>query len=146
LVTSENGINLLKRFEGCRLRAYRDVVGVWTIGFGHTGPEVVPGLLITSEKATEYLEHDLAKFESAIIKIVNVPLSQCQFDALVCLTYNIGISHFSTSTLLTQLNAGNYVAAANEFTKWDMAGGKQVPGLLTRRCAERSLFNGDTLI
>jgi len=146
LVIGKNGIDLIKRFEGCRLRAYRDLVGVFTIGYGHTGPDVKPGRIITNDLATDYLEADLTKFESAVTHLVKVSLTQCQFDALVCLTYNIGISHFSTSTLLTQLNAGNYVAAANEFTKWDMAGGKQVPGLLTRRCAERSLFNGDTLI
>ena len=143
MVTGENGIDLIKRFESCRLRSYRDVVGVWTIGYGHTGPDVTPGKTITSEQATDLLDADLHKFEDAINQLVKVPLAQTQFDALVCLVYNIGLSHFGTSTLLRILNAGDYASAANEFPKWDMAGGKQIPGLLTRRCAERALFKGE---
>ena len=146
MVISKSGIDLIKRFEGCRLKSYRDVVGVWTCGYGHTGPDIKPGRTITNDTATDYLEADLAKFENAVTHLVKVSLTQCQFDALVCLIYNIGVSHFSTSTLLKHLNAGDFTAAANEFPNWDKAGGKQVPGLLTRRCAERSLFNGETLV
>lgn len=139
--TSQNGINLIKSFEGCRLEAYKDIVGVLTIGYGTTGPDVKPGMQITQEQAEIFLRRDLVKFEEAILKAVKVPLNQNQFDALVCFCYNVGSAAFRNSTLLKLLNAGHFVEAAKQFLVWNKAGGKVVLGLARRREAESNLFS-----
>ncbi|MDE1715762.1 lysozyme [Chromobacterium amazonense] len=140
--TSQNGIAIIQKFEGLRLTAYRDIVGVLTIGYGHTGPDVTPGLTITQPRAVALLQQDLAKFEAGVSRLVKVPLSQNQFDALVSFSYNLGLGSLQNSTLLRLLNAGDYVGAAGQFILWDKAGGKAVPGLLARRTAEQALFKG----
>ncbi|MBM2884118.1 lysozyme [Chromobacterium phragmitis] len=140
--TSQNGIALVQKFEGLRLTAYRDIVGVLTIGYGHTGPDVTPGLTITQPRAVALLQQDLAKFEAGVSRLVKAPLSQNQFDALVSFSYNLGLGSLQNSTLLRLLNAGDYVGAAGQFILWDKAGGKAVPGLLARRSAEQALFKG----
>lgn len=137
---SEAGLVLLKSFEGLRLESYRDSVGILTIGFGHTGPKVCEGLTCSRERANDLLKQDVADAEEAIHQSVKVEISQRQFDALVCLTYNIGARAFKTSTLLRLLNGGKMVGAADQFLKWNHAGGRQVAGLTKRRQAEHDLF------
>ncbi|MFP0401323.1 lysozyme [Acinetobacter nosocomialis] len=142
--TSNAGLNLIKGFEGKRLNAYDDGVGVWTIGFGTikypNGVRVKKGDTCTEQQAETYLKNDLTKFEVAINKLVKVPLTQNQFDALVSLTYNIGSGAFNNSTLLKKLNKGDYQGAADQFLVWNKAGGKVMKGLVRRREAERALF------
>tara|TARA_Y100000758_G_scaffold286669_1_gene237563 strand:- start:347 stop:832 length:486 start_codon:yes stop_codon:yes gene_type:complete len=134
------GKDLLKFFEGCELVAYQDSVGVWTIGYGHT-KGVYDGMTITQEEAEQMLEHELIEYEGYIDKYVTVPLTQNQFDALVVWVYNLGPTNFKNSTLLKELNAGNYTAAGTEITRWNKAGGKVLTGLVRRREAEARLFN-----
>ncbi len=138
--TSSAGLQLIKSFEGLRLTAYQDMVGVWTIGYGHTGPDVRPGLMITQEQANALLAADLARFEQGVAKLVTLLLNQYQFDALVSFSYNLGLGNLQHSTLLRLLNAGEVTAAAEQFLCWDKAGGRQVAGLTRRRKAERELF------
>jgi len=141
---SENGINLIKRFEGCRLTAYQDSVGVWTIGYGWTQPvdgkPVGKGMTITQQKANQLLTEGVAQYENGVTNLVTVPLNQNQFDALVDFAYNLGVNALKGSTLLKKINAGDYAGAVNEFTKWNKAGGKELAGLTRRREAEKSLF------
>lgn len=136
------GLQLLTSFEGCRLLAYKDIGGVWTIGYGHTGPEVVFGLKISQQQAEEYLRADLSKFEAGIKKLVKVPLTDNEYSALVCLVYNIGLGAFEASTLLRRLNDSKYEDAANQFLRWNKDNGVVVAGLHRRRQAERELFLG----
>lgn len=137
---SAAGIELLKQFEGCRLTAYQDSVGVWTIGFGTT-TGVKEGQTISQVKAEEYLRFDLAIFEKAVTESLKVPVNQNQFDALVSFTYNVGVSAFRSSTLLNLINekTDKKVVAA-EFSKWVKAGNQTLPGLVSRRKAESELF------
>lgn len=138
--TSTNGVNLIQQFEGLRLQAYQDSVGIWTIGYGHTGADVKPGLKISQDQATSLLEKDLARFEAGVNKLVSVPLTQNQFDALVSFSYNLGIGSLQSSTLLKLLNAKNYQGAAEQFPRWNKAGGDVLAGLTKRRLAEQGLF------
>lgn len=137
---SQKGVDLIKHYEGCRLKAYKDIVGVWTIGYGHTGGDVHEGQVITQEEAEALLRLDLERFERGVQFQVTVPLTQNQFDALVSFSFNLGLGALKGSTLLKKLNAGDYAGAQREFLKWDMAGGKHVPGLQIRRTAESFLF------
>ncbi|HCB29731.1 MAG TPA: lysozyme [Acinetobacter lwoffii] len=141
---SPSGVDLICNFEGLRLKAYDDGVGVWTIGFGTTkypnGIRVKKGDTCTLDQAKAYMQNDLKSFEQTVNNTVKVPLNQNQFDALVSLAYNIGSTAFKNSTLVRQLNEGNYKAAANQFNVWVNAGGKRMQGLVNRRAAERTLF------
>ena len=134
------GLALIKHYEGLRLIAYADVVGVLTIGYGHTGADVTPGLVITQTQADQLLADDLARFESGVSGLALVPLNANQFSALVSFSYNLGLGNLRQSTLLRELNGGDYTAAANQFPRWDRAGGRELPGLLKRRQAEQALF------
>ena len=139
---STNGIDLICSFEGLRLKAYDDGVGVWTIGYGTTvidGTKVKKGDTCTLEQARSYMANDLKKFESAVNQ-VKVPLNQNQYDALVSLAYNIGVGAFLSSTLFKKLNAKDYKGAAEQFDRWNRAGGKVMRGLTNRRAKERKLF------
>lgn len=142
--TSEKGIALIKQFEGCKLTAYQDSVGVWTIGYGWTQPvdgkPIRAGMTIKQEAAERLLKTGLVSYESDVSRLVKVGLTQGQFDALVSFTYNLGARSLSTSTLLRKLNAGDYAGAADEFLRWNKAGGKVLNGLTRRREAERALF------
>lgn len=131
---------LIKVSEGLSLVAYLCPAGVLTIGYGHTGKDVVEGMVIDHQEADRLLQVDLEKFEKEVSKLVKVGITQNQFDALISFTYNLGASALKGSTLLKKLNAGEYMAAANEFPKWVKAGGKVLPGLVTRRRKERELF------
>lgn len=136
---SENGLELIKRFEGCRLAAYQDSVGVLTIGYGHTRG-VKRGDRITQAQADEFLAQDAAGAAADVSRRVNVPLNQNQFDALVSFTFNLGDGNLKSSTLLRRLNEGNYRAAAEQFGRWVFAGDVLREGLVRRREAEKSLF------
>ena len=134
------GLNLLKRSEGLVLTAYRDPVGIWTIGYGHTGPEVKPGLKISPAQAETLLRKDLGRFEAVVRSLVKAPVNANQFSALVSFTYNVGTGALGQSTLLALLNQQNYQGAADEFSRWVYGGGQTLPGLVKRRSEERSLF------
>lgn len=133
--------------EGLRLTAYQDSGGIWTIGYGHTGPEVKRGLTITQEKATVYLINDVAWAEKAVNDFVKANLTQNQFDSLVSLTYNIGVGDadgyppgLRTSTVVKRINIGDYSGAAEALTWWNKVNGAVSRGLVARRSREKALF------
>lgn len=136
---SIDGINLIKKYEGCRLTAYKCPAGVWTIGYGHT-KNVKSGMKITQNQANALLEDDLKRIGNTIIQLVNVSMHQNQFDALVSFTFNCGSSALKRSTLLKKLNNKDYEGAANEFIKWNKSNGKVLNGLVKRREEEKALF------
>jgi lysozyme len=142
LETSPAGLRAIRNHEGTVLTAYRDIGGVWTIGVGHTGSEVVEGLVWTQGQADEALSHDIRHAEAAVSRAVKVPIGQAQFDALVSLTFNIGVGAFAKSTLVRMLNAGDLAGATQQFLVWNKVGGKIAPGLVRRRAAEQSVFSG----
>jgi lysozyme len=144
MTPSINCIKLVKRSEGDVLKAYPDPGtggDPWTIGYGHTGPEVHQGMVITQPEAEILLGQDLQRVGQQVAKAVKVELTQNEFDALVCFVFNVGIGNFMKSSMLRLLNAGDYAAAANEFDKWTKAAGHVLPGLVTRRHDEKDLFN-----
>lgn len=139
--TNQAGLDLIKSFEGCRLTAYKDQGGTWTIGVGHTGSDVFEGLTIDQEQADDLLQDDLARTEDGVNALVTCKhLSDNQFAALVCFTYNVGIGNLRASLLLRCVNMGNLNDAAGQFERWDHVKGISNPGLLRRRQAERALF------
>lgn len=138
--TSQGGLDFIQDVEGCKLFAYLDTGGVWTIGVGHTGPEVVKGLSCTMEQAMAWLAEDVREAEDAINKAVKVSLTQNQFDALVSFVFNVGVGAFLSSTLLKKLNAGDYEGAAGQFPRWNKDNGKEIAGLTKRRHLEQSVF------
>ena len=142
LTYSKDGLAITEQFEGCRLVAYQDQVGVWTIGYGHTGSGVVSGLTITQDQAIDLLASDVAASAAYVNAAVTVELQQNEFDALVDFVFNLGRGAFAGSTLLKNLNAGQFDAAAAQFDLWDHAGGQVVAGLLRRRQAEQAMFQG----
>ena len=138
--TSLNGIELIKKFEGFSDKPYLCPAGHLTIGYGHVIPVNTSQLRVTKLRAEEILRRDLARFESSILKLINVPLNQNQFDALVSFTYNLGAGALQRSSLRQKINRGEYQIAANEFLKWVYAGGKRLNGLVLRRSAESQLY------
>lgn len=140
MTTSQAGRKAIELFEGLRLQAYRDQRGIWTIGYGHTGAEVVSDLTITEAQADELMAQDLHHVEDFISSHVTVRLTQNQFDALVSLVFNIGVGNFGNSTLLKLLNESDYLGAANQFLAWDKTNGEENQGLLSRRILERTTF------
>ena len=130
----------LERWEGLRLKAYRDVGGIWTIGYGHTGPDVYAGKTITVEQAADLALVDIEEASDAVNRGVKVPITQNQFDALVSLTYNIGVGAFARSTCLRRLNQRDFDGAAEALTWWNKVKGRVVDGLVNRRNAEKELF------
>ena len=135
-----SGLKLTESFEGVRLKAYQDVKGIWTIGYGHTGPDVHPGLVITQPEADALLTKDVQNAVRCVNEAVKVQITQDEFDALVDFTFNDGSGNFEGSTLLKDLNAGNRTGAAAEFLLWVNSGGHRIPGLVRRRQAEEQLF------
>ncbi|HEU4636402.1 MAG TPA: lysozyme [Edaphobacter sp.] len=138
---SANGLALTERFEGLRLDAYQDTAGVWTIGYGHTGPDVQPSLTITQEQTEILLAADVAWAAACVNKAVKSPINQNQFDALVDFTFNLGCASLVQSSLLHLVNTGDFAAAALQFLRWNKAGGQALKGLTLRRQAEMDLFN-----
>jgi lysozyme len=138
---SEQGLALIKRFEGLRLSAYRCPSGVWTIGYGHTGG-VAGDDMIDEAGADAYLREDVKMAVAAINDLLIVPLTQNQFDVLVSFTFNCGVGALRKSTLLRLLNTDNYDAVPDQLMRWTKgAGGKILPGLILRRKAEVELWN-----
>lgn len=137
--TSGAGLALIQHFEGLRLQAYQCSAGVWTIGWGHTAG-VKAGDTIDTDTAKRLLVEDVAGVERQLEAVLKRPISQSQFDALVCFTFNLGIGSLSKSTLLKRVNEGDTASASDEFLKWNKAGGKALVGLTRRRMAERKLF------
>lgn len=140
MTPSVNCLDLIKQYEGFREEAYLCPAGVWTIGYGTT-KGVKKGDKITEEEATKNLLDDIFDAAEAINDLVDCELSQNQYDALCSLIYNIGRNAFKTSTLLRLLNANNYTGASQQFGRWIKADGKDMPGLIRRRKAERELFD-----
>lgn len=138
--TSQNGIDLIKKYEGCVLTAYKCPSGVWTIGYGHT-KGVKKGQKTTKKQAEYILTQDLKTFEKGVLKAVKVTLNQNQFDALVSFSFNVGLGAFKSSTLLKKLNNKDYAGAAAQFARWNKSNGKVLNGLVKRRAEERKLFN-----
>ena len=147
---SQRGIDLIKRFEGLRLSAYLDAVGVPTIGYGHTGKTKI-GQVITPAEAEALLRADLHEFERGVERLLTRCLKPSQFDALVCFAFNVGLDidadakaeGLGDSTLLALVNAGRDQDAAVEFLKWNRAGGRQLLGLTRRRLTEAQLYLED---
>jgi GH24 family phage-related lysozyme (muramidase) len=143
--TGERGLKLIKEFEGCKLSAYQCPAGVWTIGIGSThygdGTPVTKNRTLPNEGAAmALLAATIGQYEKAV-NATGVELTQNEFDALVCLCYNIGAGNFFKSTLVKMLKAGDSKAEiAKQFLRWDKAGGKPLAGLTRRRNAEAELF------
>ena len=136
---SQEGLSLIKKFEGLRLKAYKCSANVLTIGYGHTGG-VKETDKITLEEADSLLEKDIAKFEEYVSDNVMVKLNQSQFDALVAWTFNLGPGNLRESTMLKKLNNQEYESVPFEMRRWNKAGGKTLDGLIRRREAESLLF------
>ena len=136
---SLEGLALIKKFEGCRLKAYRCSANVLTIGYGHTGG-VQENDVISQPEADKLLEEDIEKFEDYVSDNVIVELNQGQFDALVAWTFNLGPGNLRESTMLKKLNNQEYESVPFEMRRWNKAGGKTLDGLIRRREAESLLF------
>ena len=139
---SDKGRYAIKKFEGCELIAYQDAVGVWTIGYGHT-KGVSEGDIISSAQAEALLLKELKEYENYVHELVEVPLHQYQFDALVSWTYNLGPTNLKSSTMLKVLNEGKYNEVPDQMRRWNRAGGKVLEGLVKRRDYEARLFAGE---
>jgi lysozyme len=137
---SDKGLALTKSFEGLHLVAYQDCAGIWTIGYGHTGPTVSAGQSITEPEAEAFLRADLADAIACVNHAVQSVISQNQFDAMVDFCFNAGRGNFLQSTLLRKVNRGDFPGAAAQFALWIHAGGEIMAGLVRRRKAEADLF------
>lgn len=142
-IINDAGLAIVKQFEGCRLKPYKCPAGVWTVGWGHTGPNVEDwakaGKSLTQHQADEILAYDLQRFEEAV-ELLCPGMNANQFSACVSFSFNVGAEAFKNSTLRKRIKEGNFLVAANEFNKWTKAAGKVLPGLVKRRAAERALF------
>lgn len=142
--TSKRALQFIKDHEGLRLKAYKDAVGVLTIGYGHTSDDyfkVKRGQVITNAKALDLLNHDIEEAEAGIDNLLTKPLPNGNmYGAIVSFVFNVGIGAFKKSTLLKKLNKEDYTGAAKEFGKWVKGGGKTLPGLVRRRAEEKALF------
>lgn len=138
-------LDLIKRFEGCKLTAYKDIVGIWTIGYGTTaaaGLGITPdkGMTITQDRAEDLLRQGVEKFAATVDALITAKVNANEFGGCVSLAYNIGTTAFAKSTVLRELNAGNKDRAAAAFKMWNKADGEVVQGLVNRRNAEVTLF------
>jgi len=138
---SQEGLSLIKRFEGCRLESYKCSANVLTIGYGHTSG-VKETDTITQDEADKLLQEDVEQFEKYVDDYVTVKFGQSQFDALVAWTFNLGPGNLRESTLLKVLNNGDYESVPREMKRWNKAAGKTLDGLIRRRLAESLLFEG----
>ncbi len=138
---SAKGRRLIADWEGRELEAYRDGGGVWTIGVGHTGPDVKKGMVIDEAECDRLFDLDLEDHDIAPL-LGDAHTTQDQFDAMTCLAFNIGLERFRNSTVLKRHKLGNHIGAANAFLLWKYDNGKFIPGLLRRREAERKLYMG----
>jgi len=138
---SQEGISLIKKFEGCELEAYKCAAGVWTIGYGHT-KDVKENDVITKEEAESMLVHELQEYCNDVDIAVKVDLKQNEFDALVSWTYNLGPTNLNSSTMLRVLNEGKHDDVPTQIKRWNKAGGEVLKGLIRRRNAEALMFEG----
>ena len=142
--TNRAGIELIKKWEGLRLKAYKDPIGILTIGYGHTSaagePKVKAGMVITQEQAEEILINDLRVFEAGVQKLLKRNPTENQFAAMVSLAFNIGLGNFAKSSVLARFNEGRFTDAGYCFGLWNKAGGKVLQGLINRRADEARLF------
>lgn len=141
--TKQAGIDLIRHFEGCELTAYPDPATgdePWTIGVGHTGADVHPGLAITQSEADALLKRDLKRFERGVTLALCTEINDNQYAACISFSFNLGNAAFKSSTLLQKINARDFDCAADEFLRWNKAGGRVMAGLTKRREAERELF------
>jgi len=138
---SQEGLSLIKKFEGCELEAYKCAAGVWTYGWGST-KNVKEGDKITQEEADKLLVNEMSEYEGYVNDLVKVDLKQNEFDALVSWVYNLGPNNLSSSTLLQRLNNKNWDDVPNQIKRWNKAGGEVKQGLVRRREAEALLFEG----
>lgn len=136
---NQAGLDLIKEFEGLRLKVYKDQVGLNTVGWGHR-TDLPVGHPITMSQARAWLSEDLEKFQKGVSDLVKIKLTDNQFSTLVSFTYNLGLTALRVSHLLTELNKGNLDKAAAEIPKWCHEGIKVIPGLVRRREAEKELF------
>ena len=144
--TNESGITLIKSFEGLRLKSYKCPSGIWTVGYGHTGKDVKPGMTITREEAEALLKKDIERFEIGVEKVIdeNITLTSNQFSALVSFSFNVGLENFKKSTLLKLINSGHkddLELIHKQFSRWVYANKKVLPGLVKRREAEFDLYS-----
>jgi lysozyme len=142
---SDKGLNLIKHFEGCHLKPYQDAVGLWTVAWGHLigdGKSLPIEWFreLTQEEADELLKKDLIRFERGVLRLCPTGLTQPRFDALVSFAFNVGLGNLQASTLRQKHNRNDVFGAAQEFVKWNKAGGKILRGLTLRRQAESSLY------
>jgi lysozyme len=145
MVPSATCFALIRKSEGLRLKAYQDMGGVWTVGYGHTGPDVTPNKKITVDEAETLLHNDATHACDSVLQLTDGIVSQGQLDALTDFVFNLGASKLKNSTLLRKHRAGNYPGAAAEFAKWIYADGRIAEGLIKRRAAETHLYLSDTL-
>ena len=138
---SGEGLALIKKFEGCELESYRCSANVVTIGFGHTRT-AKEGMTITREEADMLLEEDIRSFETSVLSLVEVDLKQCEFDALIAWTFNLGAGNLKSSTLLKRINAKDWNDVPHQIKRWNKAKGTVLQGLIRRREAEALLFQG----
>ena len=138
------GLAIIRASEGLALRAYLCPAGILTIGYGHTGNDVMPGMVITAAEADAFLARDLEFFEERVDHALAAQARERttgnQFSAMVSFAFNVGPAAFKDSTLLRKHNAGEYQAAADQFLRWNRARGRVLEGLTARRKAERSLY------
>lgn len=149
MIPSANCINLIQKFEQCRLESYLPTPNdVWTIGWGSTGSDITQGLVWTQEQCDERFESDLNKFADGVNDLLNVDediiTNQNQFDAMVSLAYNIGLNNFRQSTVFRDHSFGDYVGAAAAFSMWNKQKGVVLEGLVRRRAEEAALYEGTT--
>jgi lysozyme len=141
---TDEGLALIKTFEGFRARAYRDPVGVWTIGYGHTSmagaPDVRAGMVVSEAEAAEILRRDVEMFARGVRERLTRKVSDAQFSALVSFAYNVGLGALAKSSVLRAVNAGDFEAVPRRLSLWTKAGGRTLPGLVRRRAAEAALF------
>lgn len=137
---NQDGIDLIKQFEGLELEAYLCPAGKATLGYGSTGPDIKLGMKWTKEQAEDRLKNDLGTFSKGVRNLIKVVLNENQFSAVVALAYNIGLGNFKSSPLLKKLNANDFPGASAEFERWNKGGGKILKGLVKRREAEKTLF------
>jgi lysozyme len=145
MILGAAGKALIQSSEQCKLEAYQDQRGIWTIGWGHTGPEVIEYLTCTQAEADAWFVQDTQAAVNAVMRTVDVPLTQNQFDALVSFTFNVGQGSEAHSTLVSVLNRGQYAQAAAQFAFWNHVNGQVNAGLTCRRAAEQALFNSQIL-
>lgn len=136
-------LDLIRRWEGCNLTAYQCSAGVWTIGWGSTGPGISKGVKWTQEQADKRLHDDVNRFARGVFGAVTYAATPAQLGAMISLAYNIGIVAFRSSTLLRKFNAGDVSGAGDQFERWNKAGGKVIQGLTNRRRDERAVYSGE---